>query len=157
MATQVTFDDILKFLRSEGLEFGIGPKNTLALTLKTEKETYLVIIQYIWEKELIVLYVEYTFKATGRSRTELLNLAAYINWGLLFPTCEINTETGVIRFRSTMLTDDAPFYRSQFATMLATACTVAERYSPAFRAVIEGNCTAHEAIDLVRGTSPNAT
>lgn len=157
MATTATFDDIVKHLRSLGLDFGIGSQSAIALKLTGAGGTYRLILQYKWEKELIVLYIEYPFRAPRERMTEVCELAARVNWGLLFSTAEVNPDTGLIRFRSTMLTDDAPFIESQFGSMFSTACSIAERYAPAFKGVAEGNISVEDAVRNAEKTDGTET
>ncbi len=155
LATTATFDDIVKYLRSAGLDFGIGSRNTIAMKLKGAGGTYRIIVQYKWEKELIVLYVEYPFHAPKEHMADICELAARVNWGLLFAAAEVNPDTGLIRFRSTMLTDDAPFIASQFGSMFSTACSIAERYAQAFKGVADGRLSVGTAIhNAESGTTP---
>jgi hypothetical protein len=137
MATEATFDDIVRYLRKEGWTFGIGDTNSISMAVEGEKTLYSVLIRFPWEKEIIIIYVRYPFRIPDTKRPEALDLAARINQGLLFGTCEYAHETGEVRFRSTMLTDGAPFHPEQFSTLLATALANAERFSPAFRALLE--------------------
>ncbi|MFC1511712.1 YbjN domain-containing protein [Candidatus Latescibacterota bacterium] len=148
MATQVTFDDIVRYLRAERIPFGIGKNNRIMLTLAGENTTLNVQVAFLWEKEIICLWAAYPFHSPSSSLEEVIELAARINWGLLFSSSEVNPDTGAIRFRSTMLVDDAPFNREQFKTLFATACSLADRYAPAFRRVIEGG-SVEEALAMV--------
>jgi hypothetical protein len=149
MATQVTFDDIVKFLRAQDWQFGLGERNSIRLAFAGENGEYDALLIYPWEKEIIVLYVEYPFHFPESKRPEILDLVARINWGLLFGACEYHPDHEVARFRATMLTDDAPFHAGQFSTMIATALSTADRYAPAFEAVLQGDLTVTEALELV--------
>ena len=44
-----------------------------------------------------------------------------------------------------MLTDDVPFIASQFGSMFSTACSIAERYAPAFQGVADGTLSVEDA------------
>jgi len=149
MATRVTFDDIVKYFREQNLHFGIGASNTVSLNIKGEHEQYRVLIYYPWEREIIIAYANYPFRTPEEKRPEILELVARINWGLLFSVCECRPETGMLRFRSVMLTDEASFNSAQFTTMISTAVANAERYAIAFRAVLSGNATVPQALSLV--------
>ena len=157
MATQVTFDDIVRYLRSERIPFGIGKNNSIMLSIAGENTALNVQVAYLWEKEIICLWAAYPFGSPSRKLDAVLELAARINWGLLFSSCEVNPESGAIRFRSTMLVDDAPFSREQFRTLFATACSLADRYAPAFKQVIEGTLSPENALALVENPTPDAT
>ncbi|MHB9030233.1 MAG: YbjN domain-containing protein [Candidatus Latescibacterota bacterium] len=149
MATQVTFDDVVKYFRQQDLHFGIGERNTITLTVRGENGEYQVLVYYPWEREIILTYVNYSFTVPGEKRSEILELIARINWGLLFGTCEYQPDTGILRFRSLMLTDDASLNSAQFTTMLSTAVANAERYAPAFKAVLSGKATIARALSRV--------
>lgn len=149
MPTRTIFDDIVRYLRRENLHFGIGAGDALRLAIRGEHGEYAVLIHYPWEREIVVAYAEYSFRVPPEKRGEILEMAARINWGLFFGTCEYSPETGVVRFRSTMLTDDADFNAGQFGTMLSTAVADAERYAPAFDAVIAGRMTVPGALSAV--------
>jgi hypothetical protein len=149
MATQVTFDDIVNYFREQDLHFGIGERNTVTLTVRGDNGEYQVMVYYPWEREVIITYVNYAFTVSGEKRAEILELTARINWGLLFGTAEFQPDSGIVRFRSLMLTDDASFNSSQFTTMLSTAVANAERYAPAFEAVLGGKATIARALSRV--------
>lgn len=149
MATHVEFDDIVKFLREQGWQFGLGERNSIRLAFEGENGEYNALILYPWEKEIIVLYVEYSFTVPETHRQDILNLVARINWGLLFGVCEYHPDQGIVRFRANMLTDDAPFNIGQFSTMVATTLSTADRYAPAFDAVLNGRLMVTEALKLV--------
>ena len=138
MATRVTFDNIVRYFRAENLEFAIGKDDTVLLTVAGKHVPLTVQVSFIHEKEIIALHAVYPFRTPPDRIAEVLELAARINWGLLFATAEVNPENGAIRFRSTMLVDDTGFNREQFATLFATGCSTADRYAPAFQKVIEG-------------------
>ena len=149
MATQVEFDDIVKFLRQQGWQIGLGERNSIRLAFEGDNGEYNALILYPWEKEIIILYVEYPFPVPENRREDVLNLVARINWGLLFGVCEYHPDHGIVRFRATMLTDDAPFLAGQFSTMLSTALSTVERYKPAFDAVLRDRLAVAEALKLV--------
>ena len=149
MATQVQFDDIVKFLRQQGWQFGLGERNSIRLAFEGDNGEYNALLIYPWEKEIIILYVEYPFHVPENRRLDVLDLVARINWGLLFGVCEYHQDQGIARFRVTMLTDDAPFHSGQFSTMLSTALSTADRYAPAFDAVLQCRLTVCEALQLV--------
>ncbi len=149
MPTRATFDDIVRYLRSNGWSFGIGETNSISLMLDGERHTYPVLIRYPWEKEIIVAYVEYPFRIPEERRRALLELAARINRGLYFASCEFDMDSGWIGFRTTMLTDGASFNPEQFSTMLATAISIAERYAPALDAVVSKRIDPANALKLV--------
>lgn len=148
MATTVSFDDIVAYLRTTGAPFGIGSGNRIIMEAEGDHTTLNIQVVYPWEKEIIGLYAAYPVPVPADLRAHMLELAARINWGLLFAACECNPDTGIIRFRSFMLVDDAPFHREQFATMLATTISLADRYAPAFRAITESGLTVEEALAL---------
>lgn len=150
MATRVTFEDLVQYFRAERIAVGIGKDNSLLLSIAGKSTTLTVQVSFIHEKEIICLHARYPFTATDDRLPAVFELAARINWGLLFAVAEVNPENGSIRFRSTMLVDDAPFYRDQFATMFATACSIADRYAPAFQEVIAGG-SVKRAIDSAEG------
>ena len=149
MATEVVFDDIVRFLRKGGWSFGIGETNSISMAVEGVRGVYSVLIRYPWEKEIIIVYVQYPFRVPEGKRHEILDLVARINHGLLFGACEYAQDTGEVRFRSTMLTDGAPFHSEQFSTMFATALSNTERYAPAFAAVLAGTEEANKAISRV--------
>jgi hypothetical protein len=149
MATKVEFEEIIRFLREEGLNIAIGPLGTAFTKISGKNGDYRLIVRFIREKEIIVVYMEYQFTSDLKSLDEVMKLSSRINWGLLFSTCEVDEETGSIRFRSTVLTDEASFNSSQFTTSLATASTLADNYSPVFKSVIYGGLTAKEALEKV--------
>jgi hypothetical protein len=149
MATEVTFDDIVRLLRKDGWTFGIGEQNSITMAVEGDRWVYSVLIRYQWEKEIVVVYVQYPFHVPEEKRVEVLDLVARINLGLIFGTCEFDRNIGIIRFRSTMLTDGAPFHPEQFSTMLASALTDTERYAPAFSEVLEKTGDVDRAIALV--------
>ena len=138
MATLVTFEDIVRFFRAERMKFAIGKENRLLLTLTGKNTSLTVQVSFMQEKEIIGLHAIFPFRVPTVKISAALELAARINWGLLLAACEVNPENGAIRFRSTMLVDDSSFNRSQFSTLFATACSLADRYAPAFLKVIEG-------------------
>ncbi|MFA6471297.1 MAG: YbjN domain-containing protein [Candidatus Latescibacterota bacterium] len=146
MASKVVFDDIVGFLRKNGWEFGIGSSQAVSLSFEGEHSVYSAYIFYPMEKEIILMYAEYPFRVPETRREEFFELVSRINWGLLFTTCEYNPETGKVRFRGTMLTDGAPFYSEQFATLLAIIWSTIDRYEPSFRAVLNGEQTVKEAL-----------
>ncbi len=148
MATQVVFDDIVRYLRVQDLVFGIGERADIRMAVSGENGRYGILIHYPWEREIIVVYAECPFTVPAEHRSEALELAARINWGLFFGTCEYHPATGLVRFRTVMLTDDAPFHDAQFATVLSTAVANAERYTPVFRMVLKGEATVAEALSL---------
>lgn len=84
MATQVTFDDIVKYFRQQDLHFGIGERNTVALTVRGDHGEYPVLVYYPWEREIVITYVSYRFTVPGEKRTEILELAARIKLGPAF-------------------------------------------------------------------------
>jgi hypothetical protein len=141
MATQVIFDDIVQFLRKNGWEFGIGSNQAISLSFEGENSVYTGYIIYPMEKEIILIYAEYPFIVPESKRMEFLEFVAKINWGLLFITCEYNAENGKVRFRGSMLTDDAPFIGEQFATLLAIIWSTIDRYEPSFRSLLNGEKT----------------
>lgn len=149
MATQVVFDDIVRYLREQELHFGIGERNDIRMAIAGDHGEYGILIHYPWEREVIVVYAEYSSPIPEERRAEVLEMAARINWGLLFGTCEFHPDTGRVRFRSLMLTDDAPFHTAQFATVLSTAVANAERYAPAVKALLDGRATVVGALSLV--------
>jgi hypothetical protein len=149
MATQVEFDDIVHFFREQGWNFGLGERNSIRLAIEGENGEYNALLIYPHEKEIIVLYVEYAFQVPESRSQDILDLVARINWGLLFGVCEFNQDKGVVRFRTTMLTDDVPLHIGQFSTMLATAFSTTDRYAPAFDAVLENGLMVTEALALV--------
>jgi hypothetical protein len=149
MATQTTFDDIVNHLRISGFQFGIGSGNRLALSVSGKHAVLDVQIYYPWEKEIIVLYAVCPLTVTKNHGGEMLELAARINWGLLFATCEVAPDTGSIRFRATMPVDESPFHREQFDTLLATVCSLADHYYPALAMVIEKGVAPAEAVAAV--------
>ncbi len=149
MATEVVFDDIVKFLRQNEWEFGIGSSQTISLSFEGANGVYSVYILYPWEKEIILVYAEYPFRIPESKSEEFFELVSRINWGLLFTACEYNPETGKVRFRGNMLTDNAHFYSEQFATLLATVWNTIDRYAPAFKSVLKGKRTVKEALSLV--------
>ncbi len=146
MATQVVIDDIVKYFHRQNFAIGIGERNTISFMVEGEHGEYDVLIYYPWEREIIASYVNYSFRIQKKNRRETFELVARINWGLLFGTCECQPDTGVVRFRSIMLTDGTGFIEEQFATMLSTCVTNAERYAPAFKAVLGGKATAAQAL-----------
>lgn len=150
MATTVTFDDIVRLLRSGGLNFGIGTDNTVSLNIELSNGSFPVIVQFIMEKEIIVVYVNYPFKVIPDRINEIQTLISFINWGLLFSSCEYNYFKRNIRFRSTMLTDNQNFNPAQFSTVLSTCCSIADKCFPAFKAVLESGITAEEAEKLIK-------
>ncbi len=149
MATQVTFDDIVQFLRRQDWQFGLGERNSIRLAFEGENGEYDALLVYPWEKELIVLYMGYSFHVPETRVSDVLDLVARINWGLLFGVCEFHPDLGTARFRATMMTDDAPFHAGQFSTLIATALSTVDRYAPAFEAVLHGRLTVAEALALV--------
>jgi len=146
MATRVKFDDIVVFLREEGLNISIGPQGTAYTKIIGKNGGYRLTVRFIREKEIIVIYIEYPFVIDLKSISEVLELSSEVNWGLLFTTCEVNAEKGNIRFRSTILTDESGFNSAQFSTILATSCSIADNYLPVFKSVIYGGLTAKEAL-----------
>ncbi len=151
MSTRTMFDDIVRFLRSNGWSFGIGETNSVSLMIEGERHTYPVLIRYPWEKEIIVAHIEYPFRIPEKRRGAILELAARINRGLYFAACEFDADSGWTGFRATMLTDGVPFNPEQFSTMLAAAVSVAERYAPAFEAVMSGRADPIVALRSVEG------
>ena len=149
MATQVEFDDIVAFLRQQGWRIGLGERNSIRMVFEGDNGEYNALILYPWEKEIIVLYVEYAFRVPESRSLEILDLTARINWGLLFGVCEYHPDHGIARFRANMMTDDASFNGGQFSTMLATTLSTADRYAPAFDAVLKGRATVAEALGMV--------
>jgi len=149
MSTKVTFDDIVNYLRKEGWSFGIGSGNNIKMNLKGKTGIFGVYISLRLEKEIITMYIEHPSVIPDDFRDEIDRFVNAINWGLHFGTCEFNTETGKIRFRSFMLIDDAPFVEAQFATMLATLFSIAEKYGIAINSVIEGKKSVEEALKEV--------
>ncbi len=138
MATRVTFEDIIRYFRAERLEFAIGKDDTVLLAVAGKQVPLTVQVSFIHEKEIISVHAVYPFRAPLKRMAEALELAARIKWGLRFAGVGVNPENGVIRFRSTMLVDDAEFNREQFATLFATGCSTADRYAPVFQKMIEG-------------------
>lgn len=151
MTTQVKFDDMVQFLRKEGWHFGIGEHDTLSLAFEGDHGSYNAMILYPWEKEIIIMYVEYPFRIPEERRGEIMELVARVNWGLLFGVCEYHPEWAIVRFRATMLTDDAPFHATQFSTMIATVLSSTDRYAPAFDALLKDGLSVSEALALVEG------
>ena len=151
MPTLTTFDDIVRFLRTNGWSFGIGETNSVSLMIEGARYTYPILIRYPWEKEIIVAYVEYPFRIPEERRAAILELTVRINRGLYFASSEYDMDSGWIGFRATMLTDGAAFNPEQFSTMLAAAISVAERYAPVFDMVISGRANAVAALKTVEG------
>jgi hypothetical protein len=149
MADRVEFEDIVNFFREQGWQFGLGERNSIRLAFEGNNGEYNALLLYPWEKELIVMYVEYAFKVPESRGQDILNLVARINWGLLFGVCEYHPDKGIVRFRANMLTDDAPFNIGQFSTMVATTLSTADRYAPAFDAVLKDRLMVTEALELV--------
>jgi hypothetical protein len=138
MATRVTIDDLVGYFRSERIDFVIGTENRLLLTVQGHHVALTVQVAFIYEKEIISLHTVYPFRIPPEKTADALEVAARINWGLLFAACELNPDSGAIRFRSVLLVDDAPFNREQFSTLFATGCSTADRYAPAFLRLCEG-------------------
>jgi len=149
MSTKVTFDDIVNYLKKEGWSFGIGSGDNIKMNLKGKTGLFSVYVSFRREKEIITMYIEHPSVIPENFRDDIGRFVNAINWGLHFGTCEVNNETGKVRFRSFMLIDDAPFIEAQFATMLATLFSIAEKYGIALNSVIEGKKSAEEAIKEV--------
>ncbi len=152
MPTRTAFDDIVRFLRSNGWSFGIGETNSVSLMIEGARHTYPVLIRYPWEKEIIVAHVEYPFRIPEERRAAIPELIARINRGLYFASCEYDMDSGWIGFRATMLTDGSAFNPEQFSTMLAAAISVAERYAPVIDMVVSGQADAATAMKTVEGS-----
>jgi hypothetical protein len=138
MATTVKLEDLVRFFRSEEMAFSIGNGNCLLITVRGQNTTLTVQVCFVPEKEVIGLHAACPFHVPQEFIASALEMAARINWGLLFATCEVHPKTGAVRFRSVMLVDDSRFNRAQFSTLFATGTSTADRYAPAFMKLMEG-------------------
>lgn len=133
----VTMEDIVGYLRSKGWEFEIS-SGAIKMKIQGSNGIYDMYIVHKWEKEVITAYIYYPCFIPREKRNNAVKLAAKINWGLLFSTCEVDLKTGKTRFRSSMLTDNSSFNEEQFTTLISTVSSLADSYFPAFGKIIKG-------------------
>lgn len=146
MANQVHFSDIVRGLQQDDWKFDVSDDNTIRLGFAGKNGRFQVIVRFLKEKDLVQILTFYPFNVAENFRPMICEVITRMNYGLLFCSCEMDMNDGEVRCRGSMPVDEAPFYWEQFRTILITTITTADRYYPAFMAVIFGGKNAKDAI-----------
>jgi hypothetical protein len=155
MATRVTSEDILEWVRQHGGDFAPDSDGWLHSVFPGKKVRLDVFVKLISEQDYISCVALYPIRVSEDRLIDACELIARINELGVIPHCTINMSSGQIAWTSLLLVEDADFNASQFRRSLFSCVQSAEGWYPALASVLYGGRTPRQAFEeALKGTTP---
>ena len=149
MTTLATMDDVVEALE-ETMGLHVVREGNLAVAgVLHDHAAYRLVVHFRPDIDLLVIYCVYPMNVPPAQRARVCEVLARMNYGLQWGACEMDMRDGELRFRTALPLVDSVLVPSQLQTAVAMCVATADRYYPAFVAVIEGAMEPGAAIAAV--------
>ncbi len=154
MATRVTTEDFLEWLRQQGAVFSPDSEGWFhnAVTCKNVKLD--IFVRLIEEQDYILCTVLYPMRVSEDRLIDTCELIVRINALGKVPHCTLNMSNGQVAWTSILLVEDADFNPAQFRRALFSCIQAADWWYTAFTQVLYGGQTPEKAFEEVFKNSP---
>lgn len=132
-------------------------ENSVLIGFQGDHADFRAIVRLLKEQKALQILVFYPFQIPREMRKTVCEGIARMNYGLYFTSCEIDMEDGELRCRGIMPIDQDLFYSAQFESLLISVISTADKYYPAFHAILDGSHTPREAIEIVEKKKESET
>ena len=150
MASHVTSEDILEWLRKKELRYNFNESDRrIAITLSGKNTQLEALVRREPNFDFIGCRVHYPLKVPENKRIEVCELITRINHGFPFPSCTMSMSTGEVCCQTYVLIAGADFHADQFGQAFYRALESADWWFPAFMAVIDGQQTPEQAVEQI--------
>jgi len=137
MATRVTSEDILIWLRDQGWKPKIEDSGWISLTVKGKHTPLEIFVKCDLESNLIGCLAYYSAKVPPGNRMGTSELITRINFeGAGLTPCTMDMSTGEVVWASHVFVEDADFQANQFKQAFLRCIQAADLWYPAFHELI---------------------
>lgn len=137
-------EDAWKFTRLEG-------EDTIVLTFNCENATYICYAQAREAQHQIVFYSIYPLRAPEEKRLQAAEFTARVNYGLVLGNLELDMRDGEVRYKTSADIGAAPFTIELLRSLMQINLSTADRYYPAFAAILYSGATPADAVASIEG------
>jgi hypothetical protein len=146
------FDTLVSYLQEDEWKFTrLEGEDTIVLTFNCANATYLCYAQARESQQQIVFYTIYPLRAPEEKRSLAAEFAARVNYGLVLGNLELDMNDGEVRYKTSADVGAAEFTLPLLRSLMQINLSTADRYYPAFTALLYANATPADAVASVEG------
>ncbi|HEX9037594.1 MAG TPA: YbjN domain-containing protein [Ktedonobacterales bacterium] len=132
-------EDDWKFTRMEG-------EDTVVLTFNCANATYICYAQAREAQQQVVFYTIYPVRAPEEKRLLAAEFTVRVNYGLVLGNLELDMNDGEVRYKTSVDIAEGRLSLQALRSLMQTNLSTADRYYPAFVAMLYSNVTPAEAV-----------
>jgi len=130
-------------------ELEVEENGTLGFSMQLENAVFPVAVRLFDEAGLLIITVHFPFEIPADKRAELCELAVRLNYLMHLATLDLGLEVGTALLRTSAPIDDGIIGVDQLKSLVWTPLATADRFYPAFQAVMGGSQTPEDAAKAV--------
>jgi hypothetical protein len=143
-------DTLITYLEEDEWKFTrMDSDDTVVLTFNCANATYICYAQARESQRQIVFYTIYPLRAPEDKRMQAAEFTARVNYGLVLGNLELDMNDGELRYKTSADVAAGPFTIQLLRSLMQINLSTADRYYPAFAAMLYGGATPADAVASV--------
>jgi hypothetical protein len=148
-------ETVVKYFQNTHMDFKqveIYGENQLTTQLRVKNCTLMCVTKIREKGKIFAFCAAYKLHVPANKRRKVAEYLMWANDGLVLGNFEMDMETGLVLFRTSMAVADQVPSQSQIEEAIWETLFQADRYYPGLIALLEENISPHEACKIVEET-----
>jgi hypothetical protein len=146
------FDELVAFFEADGWPLRtLVAQQAITTTYSGQSGSYPAVARADEESHTLAFTTVLGLPVHPEARVAILETVARANFGLPLGCFLFDTDTGEIRFRTSLDVEGAVVTAAMIRNLVYTNCLAMDAYAPGFAAVLAGEATPERAIAQVEG------